>query len=329
MKILSEASLRALVPLDLSAVRCIEYAFLALSNQDVLMPPVLRLDIAKFKGEVDIKTAYVPSLDNFAIKISSGFFSNPVLGLPSTSGMMVVLSASNGLVEAVLLDNGYLTDVRTAAAGAVAAQYLSRKDASVVTVLGAGMQARFQLRALTLVRPVREARIWARDESKAKALADELSLELRIPVAAFQKPWDATSGSHIIVTTTPSCEPILQAQWLEPGQHVTAMGSDAEYKNEIAPAALACADLYAADSASQTRKIGELHHALVAGSIEDRPDFCELGEVIAGSRPGRQDDSQITIADLTGTGVQDTAIANLALSRALQTAPGEGKESWT
>ena len=126
MTILTEAELRTLVPLDMEAVATVEDAFRALAGGQVVMPPILRLDIPEAHGEVDVKTAYVPGFDGFAIKVSPGFFDNPKLGLPSVNGLMVFLSARTGLVEALLLDNGYLTDVRTAAAGAVAARHLSR-----------------------------------------------------------------------------------------------------------------------------------------------------------------------------------------------------------
>src|SRR5262249_35793977 len=158
-----------------------------------------------------------------------GFFNNPSIGLPSTNGMMVLLSSKTGLVQALLLDNGYLTNVRTAAAGAVAAKYLARSDTYVAAILGAGIQARLQLQALTLVRRVREARIWWRDALKADAAAQQLSAQLGFPVTAYAEPKMAVAGSHVIVTTTPADEPILSATWLEPGQHVTAMGSDAEH----------------------------------------------------------------------------------------------------
>lgn len=167
MTILTEAELRRIVSLDLDAVACVEAAFEALAKKAVAMPPILRLDIPEHRGEVDVKTAYVPGIDAFAIKISPGFFNNPQIGLPSVNGMMVLFSSKTGLVEALLLDNGYLTDVRTAAAGAVAAKYLARKDASIATIFGAGVQAQLQLKALTLVRPIGEARLWARDPQKA------------------------------------------------------------------------------------------------------------------------------------------------------------------
>lgn len=327
MTILTEAELRKIVRLDLDAVACVENAFHALATKAVAMPPILRLDIPEHRGEVDVKTAYVPGIDGFAIKISPGFFDNPKLGLPSLNGMMVLLSARTGLVEALLLDNGYLTDMRTAAAGAVAAKHLSREDASVAAVFGAGVQAALQLEALTLVRPIREARIWARDGAKAEALAARLQEKLGITVRAETDGRKAATGADVVVTTTPSETPVLKAGWLAAGQHVTAMGSDSEHKNEIEPALIARAETYVADSLKQTRRLGELHHAIEAGLVSADAGFAELGEVIAGLKAGRISPDAITVADLTGTGVQDTAIATLARDRAKAANAGTTFES--
>ena len=314
--ILTEAELRRLVPLDVDAITCVEEAFRALATRPVVMPPILRLDIKESNGEVDVKTAYVPGLPSFAIKISPGFFDNPRLGLPSVNGLMVVLSATTGLLEAALFDNGYLTEVRTAAAGAVAAAHLARTDAESAAVLGAGMQAKLQLKALTLVRPIRRARLWARDTDKATVAARALSDELDIPVVPAMSALEAVKGADIVVTTTPATSPILMEGWLEPGQHVTAMGSDAGHKNEIDPGVFQHLSVYVPDRLSQTRLLGELHHALERGVVPPGSDFAELGAVLAGAEPGRRTDDDITLCDLTGTGVQDTAIANLALTRA-------------
>ncbi|RWD69963.1 cyclodeaminase [Mesorhizobium sp.] len=316
MTILTESDLRKIVTLDLEAVACVENAFRALATLPVAMPPILRLDIPEHRGEVDVKSAYVPGIDGFAVKISSGFFDNPKLGLPSGGGMMVLLSAKTGVVEALLLDNGYLTDIRTVAAGAVAARHLSREDSKVAAIFGAGLQAGLQLEALRLVRPIEEARIWARDAAKAEATAARLRDRLGIMVRAEPDAANAAAGADIIVTTTPSTEPLIKPGFVSAGQHITAMGSDAEHKNEIAPAILRMADLYVADSARQTRRLGELHHAIEAAVFAADAEVTELGQIIAGSKHGRRSASDITIADLTGTGVQDTAIATLARDRA-------------
>ena len=316
MRILTEADLRQIIALDLESVACVEDAFRALASGGVSMPPILRLDIPAERGEVDVKTAYIPGLDSFAIKVSPGFFNNPSIGLPSTNGLMIQFSAKTGLIEALLLDNGYLTDVRTAAAGAVAAKYLARENARVATIIGAGMQAGMQLEALTLVRPITEARIWARNVDSAKKAAQNFTQKLGRPVTAIADAKEACDGTDIIVTTTPSETPLIKAEWLAPGQHVTAMGSDAEHKNEIDPTLFQRSIIYVADSLSQTRRLGELHHAISAGIVAADTVFPELGQIVLNASTFQRKAEDITFCDLTGTGVQDTAIARLATERA-------------
>ena len=316
IKILTETDLRSLIDLDLDAVNCVESAFKALAGGKVVMPPILSMAIEACNGEVDVKTAYVPGIDSFAIKVSPGFFDNPKIGLPSTSGLMILFSARTGMVEALLLDNGYLTDIRTAAAGAVAARHLAREDASTACIVGAGTQARLQLKALTLVRPIRKAGIWARDPEKAEAAANEMASALGIEVSAASDLESAVSTADVVVTTTPSTSPLILADWLKPGQHVTAMGSDQHNKNELEAAALTRADVYVPDRMSQTEILGELHHALAAGLLSPGVKFPELGEIVAGRAAGRSSPYALTICDLTGTGVQDTAIATFARERA-------------
>ena len=322
IKILTEADLRQAVQLDLAAIKCIEQAFSALAGGDVVMPPILSMAIAPFNGEVDVKTAFVPGIDSFAIKVSPGFFDNPKIGLPSTSGLMVLFAANTGMLEALLLDNGYLTDVRTAAAGAVAARHLARQDASRACILGAGSQGKLQLKALCLVRPITSATIWARDPAKAAAAARQMSAELGIEVTAASDAAVAVAAADIVVTTTPATEPVLMAEWLRPGQHITAMGSDQHHKNELDPGCFARAALYVPDRLSQTRSLGELRTAIAAGVVKADADFTELGAIVAGTASGRPSDDAITIADLTGTGVQDTAIATFARKRALASHAG-------
>ncbi len=327
IKILNETELRGAVALDLEAVDCVERGFVALAGGGVVMPPILSMAIKEHNGEVDVKTAYVPGIDSFAIKMSPGFFNNPGLGLPSTSGLMVLFSAHTGQVEAVLLDNGYLTDVRTAAAGAVAARHLSRANARSACIIGAGMQAQLQLQALCLVRPIERATLWARDPQKAEKAAAQARDRLGIDVVAVQDPADAVSAADVVVTTTPSSEPLVKAAWLRPGQHVTAMGSDQEHKNELEAACIGRADLYVPDRLAQTRLLGELRSAIAAGIVGADAPFAELGDIASGQASGRPGDDAITIADLTGTGVQDTAIARFAFQRAVSNQTGTDFEN--
>jgi ornithine cyclodeaminase len=313
--ILTENDLRGIVRLDLVSVRVVEQAFAALATGKVVMPPILSMALPEVNGEVDVKTAWIPGFDGFAIKVSPGFFDNPKLGLPSLNGLMILFSARTGVVEALLLDNGYLTDIRTAAAGAVAARYLAPVTVETAGVLGAGAQARLQLEAAHLVRPFRKALVWARDREKAARCAADLSALLDIDVRAEADPARLVAQSQLVVTTTPAEEPILRADWMHPGLHVTAMGSDQAGKNEIDPRALVAADLYVADRVSQCEKLGELRAAIAAG-LWTGGTPPELGEIVSGAKPGRVRDDQVTICDLTGTGAQDTAIATFARARA-------------
>ncbi|MFW6024003.1 MAG: ectoine utilization protein EutC [Dichotomicrobium sp.] len=316
IKILTEAELRGLIDLDLEAIDCVEGAFKALAGGKVVMPPILSMAIAEYNGEVDVKTAYVPGIESFAIKVSPGFFDNPRIGLPSTSGLMILFSAKTGMVEALLLDNGYLTDIRTAAAGAVAARHLAPEDARTVCIVGAGTQARLQLKALSLVRQISRAVLWARNIEKAQATAADMAATLGIDVTANADLPAAVGSADVIVTTTPATSPLVMADWLRPGQHVTAMGSDQHDKNELEPACLARADHYIADRRSQAELLGELHHALAAGVVAPDTIIPELGDIIVGRASGRTSPDALTICDLTGTGVQDTAIATFARQRA-------------
>lgn len=318
--VLNEAQLRGCVGLNLATVEVVETAFRALASGKVVMPPILSMDLPAVHGEVDIKTAWIPGFDGFAIKVSPGFFDNPKIGLPSLNGLMILFSARTGLVEALLLDNGYLTDMRTAAAGAVAARHLAPATVTTAGVLGGGVQARLQIEAAHLVRPFSRVLVWARRPEAAAACAADISARLGIEAVAATAE-TVVRESQLVITTTPAREPILQADWLHPGLHITAMGSDQAGKCEIAPAAIARADLYVCDRVSQAALLGELRAARAAGVLVDR-NPPELGAIIAGLVPGRCSDADITICDLTGTGAQDTAIATFALQAARAASAG-------
>lgn len=311
--VLGEAELRQCVTLDGGIIDVIERAFAALAGGKVEMPPILSMKIPDHNGELDVKTAYVPGFDAFAVKMSPGFFDNPKIGLPSLNGLMVVLSAKTGLVDALLLDNGYLTDVRTAAAGGVAARHLAPGTVTMAGVIGAGVQARLQLQAARLARPFKSALVWARDGDKAAACAEECAKLLGIPVTAADSIGALVKDCGLVITTTPSQVPLITADMLHPGLHITAMGSDAHDKSEIAADAIAAADRFICDRISQSETVGELRAARESGQVGPKFAPVELGTIIARDATGRTSDTEITICDLTGTGVQDTAIAVHAL----------------
>ena len=286
------------------------------------MPPILRLDVHKYNGETDVKAAYIEGLDSYAIKVASGFFDNPKLGIPSSNGMMILLDSQTGVIKSVLLDKGYLTDVRTAIAGSIAAKYLSNLESTKAGIIGAGLQARLQLEALKLVRPIDTAFVWSRNATKVEKFVKEIEY-LNLKIEICKSPEELITKSHIVVTTTPSKSPLIKSDWLKKGLHITAMGSDAEEKNELDPNILKKCDYYIPDSQSQTAVLGELHHAIENNIFSSKEKFSELGDIILDSSLGRKNNDDITICDLTGTGVQDTAIArytfDLAISNNLGT----------
>lgn len=240
--------------------------------------------------------------------------------------MMLVFSARTGFPEAVLLDNGYLTDLRTAAAGAIAAKYLAKQKLNVIGVVGAGAQGRFQVMALGEVREFGKVLVYDLDGSRAASYAQEMPDIIGVECLAVDNVQDVVTGSDVLITATPSTESYVRAQWIHPGLHITAMGADAPHKHELESQVLAEADLLVCDLKKQCFERGELHHGLIYGTIGERTEIIELGELTSGRHPGRTADAQITICDLTGVGVQDAAIATLAYEKALRAGLGSRLE---
>jgi len=314
--ILIEQEIRQVVGVDEEALAAVTDAFNRLAQGKAVMPPIMRVDIPENNGEVDVKSAYLQGLDSFAVKMSSGFFDNVKLGLPSLSGMMILLSTKTGFPQAVLLDNGYLTDVRTGMAGALAARHLAREQIETVGVIGSGTQARYQIRSLKLVRDFERVLVYSIKREDDERYAEEMGPLLGADVVPVSDAETVVRESDVVVTTTPAKTPIVKAAWLHPGLHITAMGADAETKQELEAAVLGQADVLACDTKAQVFRLGELHHGLEAGVISEEDAIVELGELTLAGRSGRRALDQITVCDLTGTGAQDTAIARLAYLKA-------------
>lgn len=315
LAVLTEEPIRALVGMGEKELAAIESVYPLISDGSAVMPPIMRVDVEEHNGEIDVKSAYLPGYGGIAIKVSAGFFDNPRLGLPSLGGFMMVLDSTTGVPSAALFDNGYLTDLRTGLAGAVAARHLAREGPVRIAVLGAGAQARYQLEALRLVREVSAVTVWARRREQAEALADETGANVAASID------DAAAAADVVVTTTPATDSLLEAGHLHPGLHVTAVGSDAEHKRELGPGVMAAADVVAVDSIVQSLRLGEARSAVAEGF--DQAGLVELGVIVSGGHPGRMDDGQITVCDLTGTGAQDTAIAALVVERARERGIGD------
>lgn len=320
VRILIEEELRRAVGVDHAALDAVENAFSCLQEGRVSMPPIMHISAPEHHGDIDVKSAYVRGLPYIAIKIASGFYDNPQKGLPAGSAMMVVLSAETGFCEAVLLDNGYLTDLRTGLAGAVAARYLAPSAVETVGVMGTGVQARYQVECLALVREFSKVVVWGRAADKAQACARDLSVRLDVEARVAASPADLVADCQVVITATASQLPLLASDVLHAGLHITAVGADFPGKQELDPGILQGADLLVCDSLSQCRVNGEIQHLVKDGELPGGLAIIELGALTTGAATGRTSDAQITVCDLTGTGVQDTAIANLALAATAESA---------
>ena len=310
MKILSLGQIKAALPsVDLMAE--IEEGFVAYSQGRAVVPPVGELILRDPPGDVHIKYGYITGDDYYVIKIASGFYENPKLGLPSGDGLMLVFSQKTGKLEAVLLDEAYLTDIRTAVAGAIAAKYLAPSNVERIGIVGTGTQARLQLEYLARITACREVLAWGRSEDKLAAYEKDMAAQ-GFEVATTTDASSIMASCNLIVTATPATEPILSGA-VRPGTHISALGSDTHDKQELGVEILQQADLVVADSIVQCLERGEIHQAMKSDAIRES-DLAELGNIIAGDAPGRTSDEHITVADLTGVAVQDIQISKAVLS---------------
>lgn len=332
MLILTEDEIRQAISTT-EAIDAIEAAFASLAQGRVSLPGVINLNLPPLppseipQGESHVKGAYITGASHFVIKVANSFYGNQALGLANGSGLMLAFDATTGFLDAMLLDNGYLTDLRTGAAGAVAARYLAPKKIRQAAFIGAGTQARFQFRAISTVCTMPSVSVWSRSPVNADHFARELVDDNECNAQVARTVEEAVYGSDLIITTTPSRQPLILADWVQPGTTIIAVGSDTPEKQELDTNLLARADMIIADRLSQCAEMGEIHHAFRAGSLSLGDTIWELGDIVVGRIPGRTSDHQIIVCDLTGVGVQDAAIAELALEQARLTGLGQRQEA--
>jgi ornithine cyclodeaminase len=309
-----EETLRRLVR-EAEALASAETAFRALAEGRVVQPFPMGMELSEAQGEVHVKGAYLRGEPVFAIKVASGFYGNAARGLPTGSGLVLVFDAETGTPLALLRDNGYLTELRTGAAGALAVDLLAPRRRLAVGVVGAGSQARYQLRAMARVRRLKEVVVWSPVAEELPRYRQEMEPELGVPVHLAVSVEEAVFEADLVVTVTPSRSPLVQVDWLTPGATVVAVGADGPGKQELAVEVLARADKVVVDSREQCMRLGETHHAVAAGVLSLEGIHGELGEVLVGKVPAREE-CELVVCDLTGLGAQDTAVA-LAAWRAL------------
>lgn len=294
----------------LDVVAAMEEAFDAYSQGLAVIPPVGELTFEDPPGDVHIKYGCLKQGRHYVVKVASGFYRNPDLGLSSCQGLMLLFDQKTGYPAAVLLDEGRLTDIRTGAAGAAAAKHLAPPQVTAIGILGSGIQARQQLRHLRAVTDCRRLVAWGRHRGRLEAYLED-ARAWGFEATAASGPEEVAATSNLLVTTTPATEPILRRSWIRPGTHISAVGSDTASKHELEPEILRDARVVS-DSIAQSQSRGEVFRARQAGLLNESA-LVELGDVIGGRAVGREGPDAITVADLTGVAVQDLAIASAVL----------------
>jgi ornithine cyclodeaminase len=306
MRVVPLEAFRDRVPMA-SAVAAVERGFRALGRGEATIPEPLVFELPEIPAEVHVKGAHVPGARHIVLKVATGFYRNRERGLPSGDGLFLLLDAETGVPDLLLEEHGYLTDLRTAAAIALTVRYLAPRDAREALLVGAGALGRLAARALVAERPLERLTIWNRTPARAQALAEEIAAVVPAGVARTLEP--EVRRHRLIVTCTASTTPVLKAAWVARGTHITSAGTGSPEKVELEPALLAHADKLVVDRLAQTERYGNLHHALAAGTVTKAKVYAELGDLATGRLAGRETPDEITVADLTGVGVQDAAIA--------------------
>jgi len=303
------------------AITTAREAFAAADQGRAVTPAPLELRLPDAEGELHVKGAYLAGAPVFSVKTATGFYRNPSLGLPVSGGLTLVYDAQTGRLRVLVADGGLLTELRTAAAGALAADLLARREARTAAVIGTGGQARYQLQALLQVRPIEQVRIWGRRREAAGHYAGDMAAAgVTVSVAATAR--EAVEGAEVVITATSATQPLVEAGWLAPGSHVTAVGADMPHKQELDPHILPAAGKYVPDSIQAAAASGELHHAIKAEVFDTGSVYAALGALASGRLPGRTSEGELTVADLTGLGIQDAAIAALVTRLAEQRGAG-------
>ncbi len=296
---------------DVDVVAAMKEGFIQYSNGNSMVPPVGELIFKDPPGDVHIKYGYIKNQEFYVIKIASGFYDNIQLGIPSGQGLMLLFNQRTGQLQAILLDEGYLTNVRTVAAATLATRYFAPESVQAVGIIGTGTIAKLQIEQLHNSNGHLTFWVWGRNRVKAQQLIAELGDEIDIRIAASCK--ELAQKATVIITTTPSEHPLLFAEDIKSGTLIVAIGSDTEHKQELDSAILKKATLVIADSISQSKSRGEIYQAVKAGAISEKK-IVELGNALQSDQWQHSTDEQIIVVDLTGVAVQDIMIASAVYS---------------
>lgn len=325
--LISDGEVIELLPME-EAVGIVEDAFRARGLGRVQMPPKSYLVFDEFHGDLRVMPGYIGALKVAGVKIVNSHPQNPEKhGLPCVCGTLLLADPSTGIPVAIMAANS-LTAIRTGAAGAVAARYLSLPDSTSVGVIGAGVQARTQLEGLSVVRPgLEEVRIYDRDLVKAEILDRSMPWPSNWAHRVARSPEEAVREADILVTTTPSTSPVVMGEWVGPGMHINAIGADAPGKQELEISILRDSRVFV-DDWEQAAHGGEVSTAVAQGVLEREDIHGELGDLVAGRIDGRKERDEITVFDSTGLAIQDISTGAHVLMRARERKAGREIDIW-
>jgi alanine dehydrogenase len=319
--LLPEEDVKKLVSMD-EAISAVESAFREKALGNVQMPPKVYLFYGN--GDLRVMPCYIKTGEISSVKIVNSHPRNPEKGLPTVMAVIVLVDPETGFPKAVM-GGTWITGIRTGAAGAVAAKYLARKNSRIVAFIGAGTQARMQFLGITrVIQSIREIRVFDIRPEAMKAFIQfiEAHVAAGLSLVSASSVKEAVEGADIIITTTPSRKPVVMSEWISDGVHFNCIGADAPGKQELDPMILKRASKIVVDDVEQAIHSGEINVPLSEGIIGASSIYGELGEIIAGMKKGRENDSEITIFSSTGLAIQDAAVANIVYENALKRGAG-------
>jgi alanine dehydrogenase len=321
VRFLSKTDVESLIDFE-NTIDVVAEAFAAHQEGDTLLPPVLNMYMGKVRGELHIKSAYVESMNLISTKLITAFYHNPQThNLPVGMGFIFLADGNTGLPLAVM-DSSCITFFRTGASGALGIKHLARQNTCVGAMIGAGTNARYQLRGLAHFRKMKEVRVFDINRDAAKRFAREMAEELMLNIVVFDGPRDAVEGADVVITCTPATSPIIRKDWISPGTHINAMGADCKEKQELEESLFEGAKIVV-DNKNQCLEFGECGKAVANGIIAAKDIYAEIGELTAMKKPGRADEDEVTIYDATGVAIQDLAAASLVYRRAEERSVGQ------
>jgi len=320
--LLSRDDVQSLLTMQ-DAIPIVEEAFRQLALGNVIMPQRTVIRVAQHGGTYLGMPAYIGGeVDALAVKVVSVYANNPgQYNLPTTIGTLLLNDPRTGAPLAVM-DASYLTAVRTGAVTGVATRHLARKDAKRVGIFGAGVQAQTQLWAVCSVRPIESANVYDADATRARAYADEMSKRLNVKVNPVGEARQAVEGMDVIVTASSAHEPLFDGNWLVPGQHINAIGAHTPTARELDTTTIVRSRVVPDLADACWIEAGDLIIPLNEGAITRDHVSASLGQVVAGLKPGRENDREITLFKSVGLALQDVSTASFVYRKALEAKAG-------